>query len=223
MWKESLNLEDLITCKIARGTIAERLREPFPKESLAEQLSIAAREYLSNDKSQNVDHPSSLLNNNEQTFKKPFRVRKEFEKILQKEIKLKCGGEFETPQIDEKFLKEYQFPKPDATLIWRSLDDRGVAIKLLFAIQPHNERDKANQLIADGWMIRSLLENKIDDLLILLETSENNNPMTYFINTLESVGWTVLPWDFAKESPLFIEFLSEEKEAFYERIAKVYA
>ncbi len=224
MWNDSLNLEDLITDKkIARGTIAERFRAPFPRESVAEQLSIAAREYLSKDKSQNLDYPSSLVNNNEQNLKEPFRFRQRFETILQKEIKLRCGGEFEMPQIGEKFPHEYRFPKPDTTLIWRSLDDRGVAIKLLFAIQPSHERHKANQLIADGWMLRSLLENKIDDLLILLGTSENDNPMTYFINTLESVGWTVLPWDFAKERPLFIEFLSEEKEAFHERIAEGYA
>jgi hypothetical protein len=72
-------------------------------------------------------------------------------------------------------------------------------------------------------MIRALSENKVDDRVMLLEKSEDHKSSTYFINVLESAGWTVLPWDFAQKRPLFMEFILEEREVFYERIAKVYA
>jgi hypothetical protein len=93
---------------------------------------------------------------------------------------------------------------------------RVVAIQVLFAFDLQYKNNRARQLIADAWMIRALLENKVDDLVMLLEKSEDNKSSTYFINVLE-------PWDFAKKQPLFMEFILEEREVFYERIAKVYA
>lgn len=124
-------------------------------------------------------------------------------------------------KISERWT-QYKVPlsKP---IIWRSPYGRVVAIQVLFAFDFQNKNIRARQLIADAWMIRALSENKVDDLVMLLEKSEDNKSSTYFINVLESAGWTVLPWDFAKTQPLFMEFVLEEREVFYERIAKVYA
>jgi hypothetical protein len=175
---------------------------------------------LEENRTQNLQH-LSRIKNDEQSLRLSSRFKNQFEKIIQNAIQSRFRGEFEHPKIAGQILQEYKLPVPKS-LIWRSPDGRGVAIKILFAPQPAHENNRARQLISDAWMIRALLENKVDDLLILLERTEDNKPTTYFINTLESVGWTVLPWDFAQKRPLFMEFLFEEKETFYERIAKVY-
>ncbi|TYQ30521.1 hypothetical protein [Pseudanabaena sp. UWO310] len=208
MWRESLNLSSLLADKVATDSIGESLR-------------VLARNCLDENRTQNLQHLSSIRND-QQALQVSSRFKNEFEKIIQNTIQSRFGGEFEHPQVAERWLQQnYKLPTPKP-LIWRSPDGRGVAIKILFAPQPAHENNRARQLISDAWMIRALLENKVDDLLILLERTEDNKPTNYFINVLESAGWTVLPWDFAQKRPLFMEFLFEDKEAFYERIAKVY-
>ena len=63
---------------------------------------------------------------------------------------------------------------------------RVVAIQVLFAFDLQYKNNRARQLIADAWMIRALLENKVDDLVMLLEKSEDNNDDCENTNLLET-------------------------------------
>lgn len=209
MWEDSLNLSDLSK------------EEPFSVKTLGEQFRLLSREYLFKYKQQDLAYKPNIKDDDAKTLRLSGSFKNDFKEVLKNEI-VKFGGKFEKPKISEQWLHEYKLPSPQP-LIWQSPYGRNIAIQVLFSFDFQYKNNRARQLIADAWMIRALLENKVDDLVILLENSGDNKSTTYFINVLESSGWTVLPWDFDKKRPLFMEFILEEREIFYERITKVYA
>ena len=208
IWENSLNLSSFLQ------------DEPFSSSNIAEQLRKLSQNCLSINREQKLGNNPDIEINNAQTLRLLPKFKQGFKEVIKNEI-MKFGGELEEYKISE-YWSQYKLPLPKP-IIWRSPYGRVVAIQVLFAFDFQYKNNRARQLIADAWMIRALLENKVDDLVMLLEKSEDNRSATYFINVLESAGWTVLPWDFAKKQPLFMEFVLKEREVFYERIAKVYA
>ena len=208
IWENSLNLSSFLR------------DEPFPSGNIAEQLRKLSQDCLSIERERKLGHNPDIKIDDVQTLRLSPKFKQGFKEVIKNEIR-KFGGELEEYKISEHW-SQYKLPLPKP-IIWRSPYGRVVAIQVLFAFDFQYKNNRARQLIADAWMIRALSENKVDDLVMLLEKNEDNKSATYFINVLESAGWTVLPWDFAKKRPLFMEFILEEREVFYERIAKVYA
>jgi hypothetical protein len=208
MWGDSLNLSSFLQ------------DETFSNEGIAKQLRKLSQDCLSIDRERKLGNNLDIKSNNAQTLRLLPKFKQGFKEVIKNEI-MKFGGELEEYKVSEHWSR-YKLPLPKP-IIWRSPYGRVVAVQVLFAFNFQYKNNRARQLIADAWMIRALLENKVDDLVMLLEKSEDNKSATYFINVLESAGWTVLPWDFAKKRPLFMEFILEEREVFYERIAKAYA
>jgi len=223
MWDSSLNLSDFFKDDSSNiGSLVRQLRLLSSEyEAKYEQQNIddLPSEYEAKYKQQNINHLTDEAKALRLRLSRSFK--NDFKEILKKEI-TKFDGGFEEPKISEQWLREYKLPSPQP-LIWRSIYGRCIAFQIIFSFDSQYKNNRSRQLISDAWMIRSLLENKVDDLVILLEKSEENKSLTYFINVLESAGWTVLPWDFTKKLPLFMEFILEEREIFYEQIAKVYA
>ncbi len=208
IWENSLNLSSFLR------------DEPFPSGNIAEQLRKLSQDCLSIERERKLGHNPDIKIDDVQTLRLSPKFKQGFKEVIKNEIR-KFGRELEEYKISEHWSQhKLPLPKP---IIWRSPYGRVVAIQVLFAFDFQYKNNRARQLIADAWMIRALSENKVDDLVMLLEKNEDNKSATYFINVLESAGWTVLPWDFAKKRPLFMEFILEEREVFYERIAKVYA
>lgn len=77
-------------------------------------------------------------------------------------------------------------------------------------------------LIGDAWQIRARSDMEFDALVMLLgceqkkqirglvKTVQKPSIPLEIINSLESAGWIVCPWDFAEETPQFIEILKKE-------------
>ena len=142
------------------------------------------------------------------------------DKLVHKFVVDKFGG----------YIKKVQIPLSNSinqnprmsTMVWINNWGEKTAIRLMqtdIGLKGH----KAKEMFADAWILRSLGSLTPDGLVLLLSTSENkeyqtiieSNRMTpidtFIVNTYQSAGWRVFPWDFALEKPEFIKYLNYRK------------
>ena len=206
IWSESLTIEDLVRPEnFPKGTIAEGIQRRLLKFCQSEGIQIIEDTRKSIVGTIVVGYQIPKMDRH-----KLFRV---LDEALQDEVGKKLGGNFEKPAInlDFKEFGSYQIPRLSG-IVWNAPDNRRVAIRWITASEPHF-RDKARELLAEAWMLRSLLEHPVDQVLLLLNPGNESTPSPYLVNVLESSGIIVLPWDFAESIPLFMQYLWQGEDS----------
>lgn len=204
-WADSQSLEDFVRS------------EPYPTETIAEGLRLKLLEFCQEENIEVVEVKQKTLIGERVIERKVslqnrFRLSSRFEDELSKQIIQKLGGHFDNPDWNLSLRSEdpkYAFRLK--SLIWNSPEGRRFVIRYFTVSHPHF-RNKAKEFLADAWILRSLIDDPVDEVVLLLSTGDGESPDPHTVNVLEADGITVLPWDFAKTEPLFVQYLRSTQD-----------
>ena len=204
-WAESQSLEDFVR------------PESYPTETVAEGLRLKLLEFCQEKNVEVVEVKQKTIIGErvierEVSLQNRFRLDSIFGNELSKQIIQKVGGYFDNPDWTLSLRSEdprYAFRLK--SLIWNSPEGRRVVIRYFTVSHPYF-RYKAREFLADAWILRSLIDNPVDQVVLLLSTGDRESPDPHTVNVLEADGITVLPWDFAKTEPLFVQYLRSKQD-----------
>jgi hypothetical protein len=204
-WAESLSLEDFVRPEpYPVGTIAEGLRLRLFEFCQEENIEVVQAKQNTIIGERGIERKVSLENR--------FRLDSVFGNELSRQILQKAGGYFDNPDWTLSLTSEdpkYAFRLK--SLIWNSPKGRRVVIRYFTVSHPHF-RHKAREFLADAWILRSLIDDPVDQVILLLGTGDRESPDPHTVNVLEADGITVFPWDFAKPEPLFVQYLRSKQD-----------
>lgn len=204
-WAESQSLEDFVR------------HEPYPSETVAEGLRLRLLDFCQEENVEISETKQKTIIGERVVERKlslqnRFQLDSIFGEELSKQTIQKVGGRFDNPDWTLSLRSEDpQYSFRLKSLIWNSPYGRRVVIRYFTVSHPHF-RNKAKEFLADSWILRSLIDNPVDEVVLLLSTGDREPPDPHTVNVLEADGITVLPWDFAKTEPLFVKYLRSKQD-----------
>ena len=204
-WAESQSLEDFVRPgPYSEGTVAEGLRRKlfeFCREEDIEILETKQKTLI-----------GERITDRKVSNRDRFRLDSVFGEELSRQIIQKVDGYFDNSDWALSLTSndpKYAFRL--RSLVWNSSENRRVAIRYFTVSHPHFG-DKAREFLADAWILRSLIDDPVDEVVLLLSSGDRESPDPHTVNVLEANGITILPWDFAKAEPLFVQYLRSKQD-----------
>ena len=202
LWKEAVSITDLLqNSPFREDSIAESMRV-HARQALERRQQIKSNMFMGNTRYGDVSDTHLLLTS---SF-----LQTGFQEVIKEEVLRKLGGRFETPELNQEF-RHFKLGRSLSrnAFIWVSPSQDKIALKRYVFGNLRHFTHKIREINADAWLIRSVLSQRIERLVILLGTVDAQAPNPYQVNLLEFSGWKVAPWDFLKEEPTFVRYFSD--------------